>query len=407
MFDIGNWQEIFDTIKKNKLRSFLTGLSVFWGIFILVILLGAGKGLERGVMHNFSDAQNGIFLWGGQTSMPYNGLNVGREIRLHNDDLQLLKAKFPKIEYLSGRYGMWDIMVNYKKEYATFQILAVEVGYQNIEAIKLKEGRLLNPLDIEQTRKVAVIGQRAKEQLCKDESPVGSYMKINGVSFKIIGVFDDVYPGETERFYIPLTVAQKVFGEKNKVSNMAFTSGNSSLDESKKLYADVREALAKKHQFNKDDKRALGGYNVFENYQQTQTLFRGISLFVAIIGIFTIIAGIVGVSNIMIIVVKERTKEIGIRKAIGAPPLSVIFLILQESIVITSIAGFFGLLCGVGLLELVSNNLPASDFFRNPGVDFNVAIGAVVLIIIAGAVAGYIPAKKASSIKPIVALRDE
>ncbi len=407
MLDLSNWQEIISTMKKNKLRSFLTGFSVFWGIFILVILLGAGKGLERGVMHNFSDARNAIYLWGGQTTIAYKGLNIGREIQLRNSDLELINTKFPEIENLSGRQGLWNSLVNYKSEYGNFQVLAVQKGYQNVEAIKIVEGRLLNNLDIEKSRKVAVIGTRAKDQLCKDENPVGSYMKIRGVPFKIIGVFDDVHPGETERFYIPLTVAQKVFGKKDRVSNIAFTTGESSLIESEKIYEGVRSALAKKYHFDVDDNRALGGYNVLENYQKNKAIFTGISVFVGIIGIFTIIAGIVGVSNIMIIVVKERTKEIGIRKAIGASPGSVVSLILQEAIIITAVSGFFGLLVGVGLLELISNGLPASDFFRNPGVDFNVAIGAASLIVLAGALAGYIPARRAASIKPIVALRDE
>jgi putative ABC transport system permease protein len=407
MLDISNWQEIISTMKKNKLRSFLTGFSVFWGIFILVILLGAGKGLERGVMHNFSDARNSAFFWGGQTSMPYEGLNVGRKIEIKDEDLRLIRQKIPQLENLTGRYGMWGSLINYKEEYGTFQVMGILKGYQHIEAVQLVEGRLINDIDIKQARKVAIMGMRAKDRLCKNENPVGEYIKIRGIPHKVIGVFDDVHPGETERFYIPLTVAQKVFGGKQNVGSLAFTTGTDDENISKKMFDEVRELLAKKYRFDPEDTRALGGYNVLEEYKETQAIFNGISIFVAIIGIFTIIAGIVGVSNIMIIVVKERTKEIGIRKAIGASPASVINLILQESIIITGIAGFLGLLFGVGILELIASNLPASDFFRNPGVDFNVALGATALIVIAGALAGYIPAKKAASIKPIVALRDE
>ncbi len=407
MLDLSNWQEIFSTMKKNKLRSFLTGFSVFWGIFILVILLGAGKGLERGVMHNFSDANNSAFFWGGQTSIAYDGLNVGRRIELKAEDLELIQKKLPQIEDLSGRIGMWGSLINFKDEYGTFQVLGVSTGYQNIEAVKLVEGRLLNDKDIQQVRKVAIIGMRAKERLCKDESPLGQYMKIQGIPHKIVGVFDDIHPGETERFYIPITVTQKVFGRQQNIGSLAFTAGTEDLEESKAIFEEVKQILAKKYRFDANDNRALGGYNVLENYQETKAIFSGISIFVGIIGIFTIIAGIVGVSNIMIIVVKERTKEIGIRKALGASPGSVISLILQEAIIITAVAGFFGLLVGVGLLELISNGMPASDFFRNPGVDFNVAVGAASLIVLAGALAGYIPAKRAASIKPIVALRDE
>jgi len=407
MLDLSNWQEIFSTMKKNKLRSFLTGFSVFWGIFILVILLGAGKGLERGVMHNFSDAKNSAFVWGGQTSIAHDGLNVGRRIELTDEDMKLLQEKIPELENLTGRWGMYSSLINYGKEYGTFQVMGINKGYQHIESVRLLEGRLLNEKDMIESRKVAVMGKRAKDQLCKDESPVGKYIKIKGIPHKVVGVFDDVHPGETERFYIPISVAQSVFGGKQNVGTIAFTTGTFSLDESNVIFNEVREILAKKYRFDPEDKRALAGYNVLEEFQNTQMVFTGISFFVMIIGIFTIIAGIVGVSNIMIIVVKERTKEIGIRKAIGASPASVINLILQESIVITAVAGFFGLLVGVGLLELISNNMPASDFFRNPGVDFNVAITAAVLIVIAGALAGYVPARRAANIKPIVALRDE
>ncbi len=407
MLDLSNWQEIFSTMKKNKLRSFLTGFSVFWGIFILVILLGAGKGLERGVMYNFSDATNSAFFWGGQTSIAYDGLNVGRRIELKPEDLELLQKKLPQIENLSGRIGMWGSLINYKEEYGTFQVMGVATGYLNIEAVRLVEGRLLNERDIKQARKVAIIGMRAKERLCKDESPLGQYMKIRGIPHKIVGVFDDVHPGETERFYIPISVTQKVFGRQQNIGSIAFTAGTDDLGESKAIFEEVKQILAKKYRFDVKDNRALGGYNVLENFQETKAIFTGISIFVVIIGIFTIIAGIVGVSNIMIIVVKERTKEIGIRKAIGASPGSVVSLILQEAIIITAVAGFLGLLVGVGLLELISTGLPASDFFRNPGVDFNVAVSAASLIVFAGALAGYIPAKRAASIKPIVALRDE
>ncbi|MGQ1787853.1 ABC transporter permease [Saccharicrinis sp. GN24d3] len=407
MLDLSNWQEIISTMQKNKLRSFLTGFSVFWGIFILVILLGAGKGLERGVMHNFSDARNSVFMWGGQTSVAFDGLNVGRRIDLKDEDLELIQRSVPQIEHLTGRYGMWSSLINYKQEYGTFQVMAILEGYQHIEAIKMIEGRKLNQTDIEKARKVALIGRRAKEQLCNDDSPVGEYMKIKGIPHKIVGIFDDVHDGETERFYIPLTVGQKIFGAKKNVGNIAFTTGTDNIQESASIISNIRNVLAKKHRFKQDDKRALGDYNGLEDYQQTKAIFTGISIFVGIIGIFTIIAGIVGVSNIMIIVVKERTKEIGIRKAIGASPASVVSLILQESIIITAVAGFLGLLVGVGILELVSGHMPASDFFRNPGVDFDLAIGAALLIVLAGGLAGYIPARRAARIKPIVALRDE
>jgi putative ABC transport system permease protein len=260
---------------------------------------------------------------------------------------------------------------------------------------------------MEKFRKVAVIGRIVDERLFKGEDPIGKYVNINGIPFLVVGVFDDVHDGEVDRLYIPMTVAQKTFRPGTQVGTMTFTIGDASVEESEALVAEIKEQLAKKHKVNIDDQSALGTFNAMKEYRQMQALFQGINIFVGIIGFFTLIAGLVGVSNIMLIVVKERTKEIGIRKAIGATPASIIGLIILEALIITSIAGYFGLLAGISLLELIASNMPASDFFRNPGVDFRIAIGAAVLIMIAGMLAGFVPARRASKIKPIVALRDE
>ena len=407
MFDSDKWQEILSAMNKNKLRTFLTGFSVFWGIFILIILLGAGKGLEKGVMHNFSDAKNAVYFWTGQTSIATHGLNIGRTIELKNDDLEMVQNNIPEVENVAGRISLWKGLVNYKDNYANLNIQAINPDYQKVENIWPIEGRLLNIPDENESRKVAIIGRRAKEQLSRDKTPVGEWVKINGVPFLIVGTFDDTSDRETERLYIPLSIAQKTFVSKNRVGTLVFTTGDASVDESEKTIEQTRNLIASKYRFAPEDNRALGNHNSLKDYQQTQSLFTGISLFVAIIGIFTIIAGVVGVSNIMIIVVKERTKEIGIRKALGASPISIVSLILQESVIITSIAGYLGLLSGVFLLEFIAKNMPASDFFRNPGVDFSVAIGAALFIIVAGAAAGYVPARRAASIKPVIALRDE
>ena len=407
MFDSDKWQEIFSAMNKNKLRTFLTGFSVFWGIFILIILLGAGKGLERGVMHNFSDAKNAVYFWSGQTSIATNGLNIGRNIELKNDDMELIETHIPEVDNVAGRISLWKGLVNFKDNYANLNIQAINPDYQNVESIWASKGRLLNIMDQNESRKVAIIGRRAQEQLCRDADPIGEWVKINGVPFLIVGTFDDGSDRETERLYIPLSIAQKTFVSKNRVGTIVYTTGDATVEESEKLIQQTRQMIASKYRFSPDDNRALGNQNSLKDYQQTQSIFTGISLFVGIIGIFTIIAGVVGVSNIMIIVVKERTKEIGIRKALGASPLSIVSLILQESVIITGIAGYLGLLAGVFLLEIIAKGMPASDFFRNPGVDFTVAIGAAMFIIVAGAAAGYVPARRAASIKPVIALRDE
>ncbi len=407
MLDLDQWQEIFATIRKNKLRTFLTGFSVAWGIFMLVILLGSGNGLAKGVMYNFSDAKNSVWMGGGRTSMAYNGLNAGRDIELTNEDLKLLKDRYTRIENLSARHYVYSDAISYKNNYGDFNVLAVHPGHLVVENVKLISGRLLNKLDIQEYRKVAVIGTAVKDQLFKEEDAVGKYVKLNGISFKVVGVFGDVHENETKRMYIPISLAQKTFISKNRVQAITFTAGNASVDQSNAMLEDIRTTLARKYNFNPDDQRAMWSWNAIEEHQRMNALFKGINLFVLIIGIFTIIAGIVGVSNIMLIVVKERTKEIGVRKAIGAKPGSIVWMIIQESILITSIAGYVGLVLGVLLLEGITKAMPATQYFRNPGIDFTVAILATLAIVLAGVVAGYIPARKAANIQPVVALHDE
>lgn len=407
MLNLDQWQEIFSTIRKNKLRTFLTGFSVAWGIFMLVILLGSGNGLAKGVMYNFSDAKNSIWMGGGQTSKAYKGLNAGRRIRFTNEDLKLVDDRYKDIDNLSARYRINSNVVSYKNNYADFDVQAIHPGHQITEALELIQGRLLNRLDIQEYRKVTVIGKIIKEQLFKDEDPVGKYVEINRIPFQVIGVYDDIHEGETNDLYIPISVAQKTFVTRNQIGALTFTAGDATVDESNQMIEDIRLILSRKHNFDPEDTRAMWDWNALKEYQQMQALFKGINLFVLIIGVFTIIAGIVGVSNIMLIVVKERTKEIGIRKAIGARPASIIWLIMQESILITAIAGYLGLVAGVALLEAITNMMPATDFFRNPGVNFKVAISATVMIVVAGAIAGFIPARKASNIQPVVALHDE
>lgn len=409
MLDFGVWQEILSTMRKNKLRTFLTSFSVFWGIFILMILLGSGNGLKKGVMHNFSDAQNSVWMWGGRTSVAHEGMNIGREIALKTDDLDYLDTGFEEIENLSGRIQLWGgaYHTSYKNEYGDFGIQGIKPGHQVTEAIQLESGRLLNVFDEEKFRKVAVIGTIVRDRLFKGEDPIGKYVNISGIPFLVVGVFSDIHPGETERLYVPLSVVQKTFRPGTNVGTVTFTIGDASLEESVALVEQIKKSMAIKHKFDVDDQSALGSYNTMEDFRQMNILFNGINIFVGVIGIFTLIAGLVGVSNIMLIVVKERTKEIGIRKAIGATPGSIIGLIILEALMITSLAGYLGLLFGIGVLELVSNLMPASEFFRNPGVDFNFAIGAAISVVIAGVIAGFVPARKAARIKPIVALRDE
>lgn len=409
MFDLDKWQEILSTIRKNKLRTFLTGFSVAWGIFMLIILLGSGYGLENGVKREFEgDAVNYISINSGITSMPYKGMKAGRFLQFENDDKEML-GKIDEVDKSSSRTFVFNGQnLSYKAEYGSFDIFAITPEYYYVESLEITNGRYINDYDLENYRKSVVLGKVVKEALFKHKEPVGEYIKINGVPFKVVGWFDD--PGgdrDVSRVYIPVTTAQRVFNMGNYIRNVCLMLDDANTEESKVVLDEARNQLARKYKFNSEDPRALFVYNSIENFQQFMDLFAGIRLFIWIIGIGTIIAGIVGVSNIMMIVVKERTKEIGVRKSMGATPWSIISLILQESVLITAFAGYIGLVLGVGLLELVSSLLPSTDYFANPEVDFRIAIGATLILIFAGTIAGFVPARKASSIKPVEALRDE
>lgn len=416
MFDIDKWQEILATIKKNKMRTFLTGFSVAWGIFMLMILLGSGNGLSNGVAANFmNDAVNAMWIWNGKTTVAYEGMKSGRNIEFRNQDQEIVQ-KVPGVGVSSGRYFMGNTRYSYNKESGEYTTITCQPELKDVENTIINEGRFINKIDIIQNRKVVVIGTDIKTALFKDSAAIGEYVNVNNVPFKVVGVCSE--PGSTRNrnAYMPLSTAQMIFNGSNRLHNLALTINAETLEESQAIEESIRKALGKQHKFDPKDESAIGLYNKLENYIQTMKIFQAIKIFIWIIGIGTLIAGIVGVSNIMLIVVKERTKEIGIRKAIGASPSSVIGLILLESIMITTIAGYIGLVLGTGLMEMINYFMvqaagptpdPQGTIFMNPTVDFNIAVSATLLLIVAGAIAGYIPAKRAASIKPIVALRDE
>jgi len=417
MFDIDKWQEIFATIKKNKMRTFLTGFSVAWGIFMLMILLGSGNGLSNGVASNFmNDAVNAMWIWTGKTSIAHEGMKTGRNIQFHNEDQELVK-NVSGVGVTSGRYYLGNTRYSYGKESGDYSTVTCHPQLQDVENIKIEKGRFINQIDIQQNRKVVVIGTDIKEALFKDVDAIGEYVNVNMVPFKVVGVCTESGSSKSRNAYMPLSTAQMIFSGSNRLHNLALTINANTLEESQAIEEQIRNTLAKQHKFDPKDESAIGLNNKLENYIQTMKIFQAINIFIWIIGIGTLIAGIVGVSNIMLIVVKERTKEIGIRKALGASPSSVVGLILLEAIMITTIAGYIGLVLGTGLMEMInylmvqSATPSASDqgdtIFLNPTVDFGIAVSATLLLIVAGAIAGYIPAKRAASIKPIVALRDE
>ena len=415
MFDIDKWHEIFITISKNKLRTFLTAFSVAWGIFMLMILLGFGTGLRNGVETDFQDdAVNAIWVWPGQTSLPYKGMKPGRNLVFHNEDVTDIKRNDPMVDHATGQfYASGEYRVRYGKKYASYNVRGIEPDFKYIEKQSILKGRYINEFDLRQRRKVAVIGAKVEEGLFEPGvNPVGLWIDIGNIRYKVVGVYKD--PGGEEdlrRIFIPLTTAQLAYNGQNRVHSMMFTIGDATVKESDQIVGDIRTSLAAKYRFDPEDARALHIWNAIEDYMRFINLTTGIKFFLWLVGIGTIIAGIVGVSNIMLIIVKDRTREIGVRKALGATPASIVGLFLQEAIFITLIAGYIGLISGIGLLEFIQWAMIRfevdSPYFKNPEVNLPTAIGATILLVIAGAIAGYFPAHKAAKVNPIIALREE
>lgn len=414
MFNVERWQEIFEAIAKNKLRTFLTGISVASGIFILVILLGAGKGLQNGIEKQFErDADGLISVWSGTTAKEYKGLNPGRQIQFRNSDYDVAVHKFRnQLNIKSANYIFWSGVLVYGKETGNYRYIGVYPDYLAVENATVIEGRFINERDITNSEKVTVIGQKVKLDLFKDKNPIGEQISIDNINFKVVGVFTDP-AGEREetRVYIPLTTTQQAFGVGDKISNLDFTLAKKdtyeeALAQSNQFTEQLGQLLRSKNTIAPDDESAIGINSSVKNAKQFYDLNLYIRLFFWWVGICTIIAGVVGVSNIMLIIVKERTKEIGIRKALGASPISIIGMILHESIFITTISGFVGLISSLALLELVGPQVK-SEYFLNPEVDFGVALSTLAILVFAGALAGFFPAYRAAQIKPIIALRDE
>ncbi|MBT8187484.1 MAG: ABC transporter permease [Croceitalea sp.] len=414
MFDIERWQEIFDTIRKNKLRTFLTGLSVASGIFILVILLGFGQGMRNGIAQEFEqDAATSVWVWPGVTSLEYKGLNPGRRIQLSNDNYENSGKLFrDDIEYKSARIFVRSASVNYGKESLVYGIQGVSSQFQFIENAKIIEGRFLNLQDESQVSKVAIIGNKIKKDVFNSiDTPIGEFITISGIPFKIIGVYKEYEDREEERIYIPITTAQRVFNGGDKVNNLSYTlppakNFNEAVEQAVAFKENLKSYLQQAQTIAPEDTSALEVWSAMEEAKRYYSLTNNIKLFFWFVGICTIIAGVVGVSNIMLIVVRERTREIGIRKAMGAKPWSIVGMILQEAVFVTTIAGFTGFIVSMGLLELIGPNVEI-DYVVNPSVDFSVAMTMVLVLILAGTLAGFVPAWRAAKIQVIEALRDE
>lgn len=412
MFDLDNWQEIYLTLSKNKLRTFLTGFSVAWGIFMLVILLAAGKGFENGVKSNFADmSPTMIEIGAGETSLAYKGMKPGRKISFVESDLANIRKSGIPVEYISAEFHAWgDNFASYKNKEGNFQLIACHAQYDDVEKNTIQRGRFINEKDVRDKAKVAVIGSNVYDALFKNESCLGKYIILKGVPFMVIGYFKDQgKPWRQGRIFVPFSTAQLIFNGGNEFSNILLTLKNSSAENSNASVTKIKEVLGAQHLFDPKDPKAVWVFNFSELLTMLNGLFGGIQIFVWVIGLGTIIAGIVGVSNIMIIVVKDRTKEIGIRKALGATPRSIVAAIVQEAVAITSVFGYIGLAAGVLVVEAVNIALEKAEvskqMFNKPEINFGVAIAAVLLLVCSGALAGLIPARAAAQIPPVVALR--
>jgi putative ABC transport system permease protein len=418
------WKEIYYVLKSNKLRTFLTAFGVFWGIFMLMVMLGSGNGLENAIRRGFADmATNSVFIWTQETTIPYKGFTRGRRFNYVNDDVKALENAIPEIKFIApriqaggggGDFGSGSNVIRGLKS-GNFRIMGDYPQAMLVDPLNITEGRFVNENDIRDKRKVIVIGSRVAEIMFeKNEKPMGKYLQIQGVYFQVVGMFRSKRTGEqadreNQGIFMPFTTLQKTFNYGDAVGFFAITSKDGipvSIVETKAI-----EILKKRHSVAPNDDRAIGHFNLEVEFKKFQGLFAGIRMLVWIVGIGTLLAGIIGVSNIMLVVVKERTKEIGIMRAIGASPMRVITQIISEAVVLTTFAGYFGLALGVALLELINYLLTASggstEMFYQPGVDFRAAVTALSILILSGALAGFIPARRAVSIKPIDALRYE
>jgi len=417
-----HFQEIIDTLKKNRMRTALTGLSVSWGIFILIVLLGAGNGLKNGVMQNFSSrAVNRINLWPGTTSIPYQGLKTERNLSFTESEVDLIRREVEESRTITARINSTQT-ISFGKEYGSYSVRGVMPGYFEIEKLIISsgQGRFINQLDMQQQNKVIVLDKKIADLLFKDESPLGKQVKVGRLMFKVVGVNHKKEQWGGSNAYIPFTTAQTIFNPNRKFYQITFTvEGLQTEVENDRFNESIRELMGRQLDFDPKDDQALWVNNAQKEYVETMKIFGGITLFVGIIGILTLIAGIVGVSNIMLVSVKERTREIGIRKAIGATPMAILKTIILESIFITTLFGYIGLMLGIGLTELinfvmtqsanaaVASNEPQMSVFTNPTVDIGYALFATVVLIIAGVIAGYLPARKAVRVQPIEAMRQE
>ncbi|MGB5647850.1 MAG: ABC transporter permease [Muriicola sp.] len=419
MFNRDRWKEVLEVLTTNWFRTVLTAFGVFWGILILIILLSAGKGLENGIRADFGDiATNTMFMWTRSTTKAHMGLPIGRNFRYKIEDVGTLREKFPQLRFISPRNQLGGFGGNNNV------VKGIKTGAYNVygdypeiikqEPMAITHGRFLNQNDIDEKRKIAVIGLGVKNELYeKEEEVLGSYIKIQGVNFMVVGTYKkrssngDGEEGQKEIF-VPFTAFSQAFNQGNNVGWMAITAQDGYPISDLKI--DIVNEMKRVHKVHPEDTRAIGFFDLYEEYNRVESLFGAMSFIGYFVGILVLLSGIIGVSNIMLIVVKERTKEIGIRRALGEDPWSIKKQILLESIFLTIISGMAGIVFGAlfiyGVNAILDANGPV-DMFMNPSVNLGVVTAALLILVISGLLAGFIPAQSAIKVRPIDALRTE
>ena len=417
MFDLDAWQEVWSTLRKNKLRALLTACGVFWGMFMLMVLLGLGAGLERGVVRSLGGmALHSVYVWSQRTSLPYRGLQPGRFVKLTNQDIETI-SHVAGVKYVAPRLqlGGWRDGQNITRGAKTgnFNVVGDVPVFPQVEPLVFTRGRFFNDRDMQEQRKVAVVGQLVTAELFSPgENPVGKYIQVKGVNFLVVGELKSLKFGDegeklSATVFIPFATFQSAFNQQNRVG--WFTVGTDPAYPAVWVEESIKQALAEKHRIHPSDDQAFGSFNAADKFEKIQGLFRGIRVFVWMVGALTLGAGMLGVSNILLITVKERTREIGIRKALGATPGAIVRMVVKESVVLTMLAGYLGLVGAVATLEgfaRVLAKLPEAPVSR-PEVDFGAALVAQCLLIAVGLIAAIMPARHAARVHPVEALRSE
>ena len=411
-------QEIYGTIKRNKLRTALTGFAVAWGIFILIVLLGAGNGILNAFEQQSGNmAMNSFQIWPGQTSIPYQGMKEGRNIKLTEKELELTRQMTDHVTHASAILQQGGVNLSYKQDHLSLQLTGVMPNYPETNGLQLKKGRFINQLDMKQKRKVIVLHEKTTEMLFGDKQSeaIGKHINASGIAYQVVGIYTTPMEEFSPTAYLPYTTLQLIYNKGDGIGSLVFlTKDITDLPSSEAFEKDYRTVISKAKQFDAEDRSAIWVWNRFSQYLQQQTASDLLRTSIWVIGIFTLLSGIVGVSNIMLITVKERTHEFGIRKALGAKPHSILTLIIAESITITTLFGYIGMIAGIACTEYMNKiageqvmdiGIASATVFVNPTVDLHIAIQATLTLIAAGTLAGFFPARKAVMIRPIEALK--